>query len=208
MSEHEPFEPELAEIERKLSALSPRVARLNRAATIFRAGQASVHAEPGRAQWVWPVVTAASLLLSVGLTAALFRQPRERIVYVERTTVPTEQPAEQPERSVLPDTRAPVSRDTRPLRSWLGAIWDPRGSGRPNYLRDRQLALQLGVESLPVTVHSSSSSPASSLRYADWRYGMERRRELQTTDESLPESPSGSAGDLPGPLPGNRGGSS
>ena len=147
----------------------PHDARLSRAETIFRAGQASIARQSSGRALLWPLTTAASLLLSITLAGALVRRPAELIVYVERPVPTTGQPAAE----------APVGKATRVRsqtiddRIWLGAASDPLWRGDRDYLWARQLALRFGVESLPTTgVATGSAADVNSLRYADWRRGL------------------------------------
>lgn len=53
-----------------LRQLRPQPVELDRAALMYRAGQ-----ESARYSWAWPLLSAALLLLSLGLGAALFMKP-------------------------------------------------------------------------------------------------------------------------------------
>lgn len=90
MSEERLNEP-LATLEAALASLQWRTPSLDRDRLMYLAGQASVRRPKGalrthRAGWLWPVATAASLLLAVTLGGMLLVSPREqtieRMVYV------------------------------------------------------------------------------------------------------------------------------
>lgn len=66
----------LAAVEAGLASLQPRPSGLHRARVIYLAGQASVQgasagSRTSRAGWLWPVATAASLLVAVTLAGVL-----------------------------------------------------------------------------------------------------------------------------------------
>jgi hypothetical protein len=66
----------LAAMEAGLASLQPKPSSLHRARVLYLAGQASVGgakwaSRNSRTSWLWPVATAASLLLAVALASAL-----------------------------------------------------------------------------------------------------------------------------------------
>jgi hypothetical protein len=65
----EPLNPELAALEARLTALTPRPAGLDRDRLMFLAGRAAAAqtARRGWTSWLWPCATAASLALAVVL---------------------------------------------------------------------------------------------------------------------------------------------
>lgn len=87
----EPLNPDLAAIEAALASLAPRPSTLDRDRLMFLAGQTARARD--RTGWLWPLSTAASLLLAVSLAALLVvrGQPPaiEQIVHV-----PHESPAQ------------------------------------------------------------------------------------------------------------------
>ena len=130
----EPLNPDLAAVEAALASLAPRPSTIDRDRLMFLAGQAAKARD--RARWLWPLSTAASLLVAVGLAALLVvrgePQTVERIVYV---------PHESPVEGVAV---VQVARETEPLG---------------DYLRLRRLVIEQGIDKLP---ESSSSDAGSS----------------------------------------------
>ena len=130
MSELNSHDPRLADVERRLAALSPRDAQLNVAETLFRAGQESALHHQTRLRIAWPLVTAASVLLSVVTTAAVVRRPEQRFVDVDRSIAVPEQDAEDAEDTAA-EPRVPDRREAiRPARDWV-AEQRPQGPLAP-----------------------------------------------------------------------------
>jgi len=107
MSEERLNEPQTA-MEAALASLRWRPSSLDRGRLMYLAGQASVRGPKGalgagRPAWIWPLVTAVSLLVAVALGGVLLSSegPRvvERVVYVpveraaDSTAVPEPTPA-------------------------------------------------------------------------------------------------------------------
>jgi len=112
---------ELGAIETSLRGLQPTAAFLDRDRLMFKAGQESMR----RLQMLWPMATAAAVLLAVGLGSVLaLRPPVDRVVYVDRAP-----PAP-------PDKASP-------------AVEPPQVLERTAYSRLRRLVLEEGVDSLP-----------------------------------------------------------
>src|SRR5690349_11507409 len=89
------FPADLKPIEAALAGLSPAAVRLDRDRLMYMAGAAAAEAAAQRTgpaasnrlfkTWIWPLSTAVLLLVSFGLGAMLaFREPGERVVYVEQ----------------------------------------------------------------------------------------------------------------------------
>jgi hypothetical protein len=120
-------------LEAALSGLSPSPGRLDRDRILFRAGQ---RASPRR--WLWPCMSAALALLSVGLgTALLLRPPSvvERIVYVPADTESEREPGAVVE-------EAP---------SWLG---------ESRYFQIRDDVLNRGLDALPQLEPLAPAAPS------------------------------------------------
>jgi len=134
-------------MEAALASLQWRPSSVDRSRVMYLAGQASVRGpkgalRAGQARWLWPLATAASLLLAVALGGVLLssESPRviERVVYV-----PVERPAES---IAVPDSSpaAPVESRGSPLRT--------------DYLALRHVAITRGVDdAMPAT--SGTASP-------------------------------------------------
>jgi hypothetical protein len=129
----EPLNPDLAAVETAMASLAPRPSTIDRDRLMFLAGQATRGRD--RAGWLWPLSTAASLMVAVGLVALLVvrgePQTVERIVYV---------PSESPVKAVAV---VQVAHETEALS---------------NYLRMRRLMIEQGLDKLP---ESSSSDPGT-----------------------------------------------
>ena len=155
MSEERLNEP-LTTLEAALASLQWRPSSLDRGRVMYLAGQASVRGPKGalrtvRAGWLWPVATAASLLLAVGLGGVLLSSARppvvERVVYV-----PVERP---PESTAAPDSSpaAPVASRGSPLRT--------------DYLALRHLVLTRGVDEALPAARGTASPEGDSLTPGD-----------------------------------------
>jgi len=81
----ERLKSELAALEASLAALTPRPSTVDRDRLMFLAGRASGASarRRGPASWLWPLATAASLLLAAGLgTLAWLREVDQPVAYV------------------------------------------------------------------------------------------------------------------------------
>jgi hypothetical protein len=130
----------LAAVETALGSLRLKPASLDADRVIYLAGRASVKGAKGalgtgHVGWVWPLITAASLLLAVTLGAVLLvrtePQTIERVVYV---------PVDRPDDSTGREDTLPAARA------------ESRGASlRTDYLALRQLVLTRGIDdALPV----------------------------------------------------------
>jgi len=88
---------ELNDLAGALRQLQPSVAALNRDRLMFQGGRASV-----RRGWAWPLATAVSSLLNLGLGLALLLQPAPRQL-VENPPQVVPQPEEPPATPATPD---------------------------------------------------------------------------------------------------------
>jgi hypothetical protein len=173
------FESDLKPLEAALGSLMPTASRIDRDRLMFLAGAASIDAtasaETGEnisaakagddcarlpRHWqhrffaaFWPLATAVLLLISIGLGALLaFRQPGERVVYVERQ--PTQD--SQLPRSIASFGAPPVTAFTdRTIAS---------ASADASYLVLRQQVLRRGVAALDSTSQSDQRPKASEAR--------------------------------------------
>jgi hypothetical protein len=127
-------DPGLKALEAGLQALTPRAPGLNRDALMFRAGQASA-----QRRWVWPLTTAASTLVAVGLGVflALRPEPAPRVVTVY---------VQMPESS--PDEGPPVAAPGK----WA--------AGLPRYSRLVEDVWSHGLDGLPPEPNSAPDKPA------------------------------------------------
>ena len=127
---------DLAALEAALARLAPPPDPLNRDQLLFRAGQESVRGQ----RRAWACATAASLLLSAALGAALLLrpgpQPAERVVFV-RVETPPAAPPPAPRQPPVPDIPPPEPEDVE------------RPPGDASYLELRRGVLAGGVEALP-----------------------------------------------------------
>lgn len=123
-------------LEEALASLRWRPSRLDRGRVMYLAGQASVRGPKGILRqrrlgaWLWPMTTAASLLLAAIFGGMLLVSPRQQTV---QRAVPT--PVERPDNSaVTPDSvrAAVVASQEPPLRT--------------DYLALRCLVLTQGVD--------------------------------------------------------------
>src|SRR5579871_2417889 len=97
------FPPDLKPFEAALAGLKPARSRIDRDRLMYQMGFSAKcderRAVPRRSRasgFVWPLATAASLLVAVGLAAVvLFRAPSERIVYVDLPDANSQQSAPQ-----------------------------------------------------------------------------------------------------------------
>jgi hypothetical protein len=146
--------PELATLERDLASLSPCPSGLDRDRLMFQAGWAAARKAHGGVflrRWLWPAATVAASLAAGVLGVLLVVRPTVReVVYVttdesRELTGPKHQGADAP--------RSPGSANTTETRpaSSAAAAWPVALDGIPSasYLRDRQLALALGLDALP-----------------------------------------------------------
>lgn len=170
MSDLDPLDPRLGDIERRLTQLSPCPREFRHAETLFRAGQASVQTAVQPSRKFWPLVTAVSWLMTVGMGAALLYRPAERIVFVERASAAEAKPAERP--AEIP--RLATAALNPP---WTGETAGLPAGGDWGIMRARQLALRFGVEALPNRQAATGQTDPWSLRYADWH------QRLQASDE-------------------------
>jgi len=154
-SEHK-LSDDLAAVEASLAALPPFPSGIDRDRLVYLAGQAAAGALPGTkrrpAGWLWPMATAASLLVAAALGAMLAVRSQPEIV--ERLVV-VRQPAE-------PVAPAPVAAHP--------AVETPLARSRPSrppaeYLRLRDLVLSRGVDALPET--SAKHRPGPVWRSSD-----------------------------------------
>ncbi len=156
MSESEKPQNELSEFEATLRALLPLPSAVSRDEMMFRAGQASVErspAAPPPRRWLWPMATAASVLVAAMLGLMIGRNDREvieRIVHV---------PA--------PAANGEIETLTQQTTS------GPH-SGAPAYLSARNRILARGVDALPASNSSSAETPSDDT-YLELRDGLLRR---------------------------------
>lgn len=139
---------EFAEIERQLTAMLPMESRVNRAELLFRAGQASVDPSDGartRLNWLWPITTALLAVVTVGLSWQLYNtdepQVVQRIKYVQVPTVVVvdgDASGDESEQIVL---------TSHNRGSYLDGSRDS-SLGRNHYVRQRSLALRMGLDAL------------------------------------------------------------
>lgn len=161
------FPPDLKAFEAALGGLVPAESRPNRDRLMYLAGAAAAatsNIQPaarfGRfPSLLWPVATAALFLITIGLGAlAAFRQPTERIVYVDRPAAGAN-PVDAPlllAQSPRVGPSAAADRDTtsgsylalreQVLRLGVGALDVPSGAAEPpdhSDVRNRSLLNQL-----------------------------------------------------------------
>jgi hypothetical protein len=132
MSE-ENLSEELAALEAALSSLGPKPSGLDRDRVMFLAGRASVGKRwlaakhPG-ASWLWPCLTAASLLVAAAFGGMLLMRGGPPIAHMASPTGPGQD-----------EPTAVAGSGERPTRRKV----------RTDYLRLRQLVLAEGVDALP-----------------------------------------------------------
>jgi hypothetical protein len=143
-----PEDAELSALEHALLTLAPRAEGLDRAALLFRAGQAS--RRPG---WAWPAATLVSATVAAVLGVLLWLRPApavvERVVYVEVSRAaagiaparPVVQPAPTPPK---PETREQPSELIPPSAPEESVV----PSGQPRYLQIQEHVLRWGLDAL------------------------------------------------------------
>jgi hypothetical protein len=141
-------EAELNALESALRGLTPSAQPLDRDWTMFRAGRASA----ARYGWLWPLATAASTLVAVGLGIAWWAQS-PRVKTVEHVVqVPPPPPAPEPAPQVEPTT------PERPGASPLASVQEPPAT---RYEQLQENLLRWGLDGLPPsprTRHGSVSA--------------------------------------------------
>jgi hypothetical protein len=150
------FPPELKPFEAALGSLIPASSRVDRDRLMYLAGAASATEAAGAATRqpngrihfrgiLWPCAAAAMLLVSLGLGAVLtFREPAERLVYIDRP--PTHQ-----DPSAAPNLAAPAG----DVETRFAAA---QSSADASYLALREQVLRLGVNALDAPSHEASGS--------------------------------------------------
>jgi hypothetical protein len=144
------FSTDLKPIEAALGALVP-ASRIDRDRLMYLAGAASAVAlernpRIGVHRMFWPLAAAAMFLVSLGLGALItFREPADRIVYVDR-------PSAASERSREPSLAA-LNKNIQPQFTAGAASTDA------SYLVLRDQVLRLGINALNKPSGESSGSP-------------------------------------------------
>jgi hypothetical protein len=143
---------ELNDLAAALAALAPAGSTIDRDELMYRAGQASaVASRPSARRWLWPLATAACVLVSAtaGFQAASRWSPQvvERIVHVPAPPPPSA----LPERRLAPAVDGAVAQ--RPAREESNLATDNSAS----YFHLRQQAIAGGIDSLPMA--SAASGP-------------------------------------------------
>ena len=173
------FESDLKPLEAALGSLAPAASRIDRDRLMFLAGAASIDATSSAVtgeilsaakagddcarlprHWqrrffatFWPLATAVLLLISIGLGAVLaFRQPGERVVYVERQPTQDSQSSRPLASSAAPPINAFADRTIA------------SASADASYLVLRQQVLRRGVAALDSTSKSDQRPEANEAR--------------------------------------------
>lgn len=147
MTPHNDFPADLKPLEAALSGLAPSAPRVDRDRLMYLAGAAahesatsgmisdgSLSRRLSKNRFIWPLSTAALLLVSAVLGALVaFRQPAERIVYVDRPAA----------KSQSPDAATVVA-----TPSTVAPLRQPHDSASADYLVLRDLVLRNGVGAL------------------------------------------------------------
>jgi hypothetical protein len=145
-------DPKLAALEKSLSALVPVPGRIDRDQLLFRAGQASVRPR----LWLWPAATALSMVVTAVLGTVLALRPApatvERVVY-EPLHQPTPELSPSMAQSGTSTSNAQVDSSTKDGENW----W----ASSAEYIKERNLAIRWGAESLPPgpSIASASQTP-------------------------------------------------
>ena len=154
----------------ELAALAPSSGILNRDELMYRAGwEAGTAASPPfhsklrAAAWLWPLTTAALVLIAAALSIVLaIREPEVQIVYVEKQPASRFAAEKQDETATR---HIPAASQTSLSPS--GAV--ARSARRVNdYLSLREQVLAFGVDALPASSHEPARD-VTPLR--DSRYG-------------------------------------
>jgi hypothetical protein len=149
-------------VEAALSSLHPAPTGVDRDRLMYLAGRAAADGSPGArrllADWLWPVATAASLLLAVTFATMWVARGGPRIVYVER-------PAQA--QKGVPQATAPPTEAAEPEPKPRQKRW------RTEYLQLRRLVTTRGVEAIP----EMRSAPASDVETLRWRSAFDRTLE-------------------------------
>ena len=161
---------DLKSLAANLAALAPSTGGLDRDQLMYRAGwEACAVASPAvhstrlrAARWLWPLITAALVLVAATLGVALAtREPAVQVVYVEKPASSIET-----ETQMVPATEY-VALTRQPLLSRSGMTERPAGTGN-DYLSLRERILAFGVDRLP----ASSDEPLQDVTpLRDSRYG-------------------------------------
>lgn len=146
-----------AKFEQKLRSFVPLAANVDRERIMFLAGQAAASRDVAQPSvksptpWYWPVSTAASLALSLGLFVLLVanrESPKDAATITNNGRGPI---------AVAP----PASPQTQPL--------EPLPSfSEISFLRVREIALNDGVDALRSTAWSASPATTLKLRSTTW----------------------------------------
>jgi hypothetical protein len=138
-------ENELTPLERALRTLTPSAAPFNRDVVMFQAGRTSA----SRSR-LWPLMTAASSLIALGLGFVLAPRPAPQMV-VQQPVVPGVKAPAPPIESPAPPTPSTVT--TAPL-------WEPPPT-RYDQVRDN--VINLGLDGLPTAPRQRHESTRADL---------------------------------------------
>jgi hypothetical protein len=150
-------------LERELRALVPKSPNIDAARLMYLAGQASLSPMPPpipfaptpvwRAQWLWPISTAAAGVVAAWLAVLL------AISYHHASLEPKTRVIVRPHPPVVPVPQT----ESKPATVEATAVATIKAEDA-HYLRDRQTAIRQGVEALPSNSASGSRKDMTSYK--------------------------------------------
>lgn len=164
---------ERSDIERRLAALAPAGARVDRDRLMFLAGEAqglevrdmrSEVRRRGGSSWLWPAAAMTLGATSLALLMALFVRPETQIVYRDREVL-----VEQPQVPMQSQTTPVAETGTIPITLAV-AQRSPASIPTNNYVRTREVALRMGLDALggPSREGAADVDDAMPETYGDW----------------------------------------
>ncbi len=143
---------ELTDLAGALRQLQPSADTLNRDRLMFQAGRASA----GRG-WAWPLTTAGSCLLNLGLGLALLWQPTPRLQLVEKPSpeTPASRGRQPPDSRENPGADAPGSPAAAPVYSAPYSLDGPETA----YHRLQEQISRWGLDAVPARPPAGPERP-------------------------------------------------
>lgn len=168
---------ERSALEQSLAALRPSPPGIDRDRLMFLAGAASARSQESgvrgqepvnpksqfrnpKSIWLWPAATTCLAATSLALALALLLRPDPpaRIVYRDRPIEIRTVAADEPERDRAIESASVVVSESKV---------PPKAIPADNYVRQRDIALQHGLDALG-TIYATGGQTPSPLTYGDW----------------------------------------